>query len=240
MVTSLVCGVERATSQAGRHLRRVSRFPIALVVSIAACKPVPPPAPVANQAPPSIAHPRAASPQPEDVCCCERLHPPEEEAGAPWESRAAACLHGTPTLPDGRCIDWTRCGQPSGSHLTISDRPELAPPVAVARGTCCCSMPDWFRVVDISTCTSGCLEPEWCAAPPPKPVATHQPAPNADRCVQIADHFEPWRANPLWKDEISPRAKLIADCKAHHWSVELESCLLDAAGPLDLDTCIGL
>jgi hypothetical protein len=143
-------------------------------------------------------------------------------------------------MPEGRCVDWKQCGQPSNAHLTIADRPKLAAPVAVAPGHCCCSMPDWFRVVDAQECKTGCLEPEWCEDPPPKRPVTHPPPPSADRCVAIADHFEPWRANKFWKDEVSPRDRLIADCKAQHWSVELESCLLAAASPLELDGCVDL
>jgi hypothetical protein len=74
---------------------------------------------------------------------------------------------------------------------------------------------------------------------PPPPPPPPPPAP-PDRCVQVADHFEPWRANELWRDEVSPRAKLIADCRAQRWSIELTNCLLRAHSPLELDDCIEL
>jgi hypothetical protein len=71
--------------------------------------------------------------------------------------------------------------------------------------------------------------------PPPEP-----PRPPPDRCVQVADHFEPWRKNPLWAEEVSPRDRLIADCREQRWSKQLTDCLLAAGGPLDLDSCISL
>jgi hypothetical protein len=185
----------------------------------------------------------------DELCCCERTFPgPLSEPHAArtterWESRRDACTHDTPEYPAGRCADWTGCGFPNGSHRTLADRPDLAPPVALPAGSCCCEGSDGrgFQVVDTAACRSAgaCLEPEWCAGPaqPRRPPSTPV---LGDRCVQIADHFEPWRKNPDWAAEISPRERLVADCKAQHWSAALEDCLLAANGPLDLDGCVGL
>jgi hypothetical protein len=70
------------------------------------------------------------------------------------------------------------------------------------------------------------------------PVTRTPVPPGADRCVQIADHFEPWRKNPDWAAEFSPRQRLISDCKSQHWSRELEDCLLGSNNPLELDSCL--
>jgi hypothetical protein len=80
-------------------------------------------------------------------------------------------------------------------------------------------------------------EPEQ-QAQAPKPFSSLEPW--VDRCVKVADHFEPWRSNPDWAHEVSPRAQLIADCQTKKWSNALQECLLAAGGPLDLDQCIPL
>jgi hypothetical protein len=212
-----------------------------VVAAVVACNSTSPP-PVAHHGPVPSGAAIAATPSAEALCCCERLHPSNEAAGAPWESRAGACAHGTPQLPEGRCVDYARCGLPSGVHRTLADRPELAARVAIPAGSCCCATTGAFRVVAQSVCAppADCLEPEWCETARPARPATRSPAPLVDRCVQIADHFEPWRSKQYWKDEIAPRAKLIADCKAQHWSIALEDCLLAASSPLELDGCVDL
>ena len=61
-----------------------------------------------------------------------------------------------------------------------------------------------------------------------------------DMCSRVADHFESWRRNPDWSEEISPREELLADCRTDHWSQPLIECLLQANSPLDLDRCTDL
>lgn len=159
-----------------------------------------------------------------------------------FEARTSACVSGTPTMPEGKCVDWTGCGFPSGSKRTVVDRPDLVALVAVPAGSCCCSPTDGdFTVVETATCAKRgeCLDADWCEPRGPTPDPPHTPVvPGVDRCVLIADHFEPWRKNPDWASEISPRAQLIADCKAQNWSVKLQDCLLAANSPLDLDGCV--
>lgn len=70
----------------------------------------------------------------------------------------------------------------------------------------------------------------------PAPVTSAQHA----RCLAIADHFEPWRANPLWAQEVSPRAQLIHDCEAHAWGEKLAACILANNSPIEMDACVGL
>jgi len=57
-------------------------------------------------------------------------------------------------------------------------------------------------------------------------------------CRGIADHFEPWRSNPLWASEVSPRPDLIKSCVDQRWSVPIMYCLLDSNSPLELDDCV--
>jgi len=59
-------------------------------------------------------------------------------------------------------------------------------------------------------------------------------------CTALADHFEPWRANPLWRDEVSQRPELIRACTDDKWSVPIIYCLLDSYSPLELDRCVNL
>lgn len=172
----------------------------------------------------------------EPLCCCE-LDPPGEPP-ARFESRASACAAGTPTIPEGTCVDWTACGFAAGTSRTTADRPDLAPAVAVPAGSCCCDATDGFAVVASASCGE-CLDPDWCEPAAPVPPPPHTPAiAGVDRCVQIADHFESWRKNPDWATEVSPRAQLIADCRAKGWSPLLQDCLLAANAPLELDDCV--
>jgi hypothetical protein len=175
-----------------------------------------------------------------ELCCCEWTNPNEATEKQHYEARASACTGGTPAMPEGACVDWSSCGFASGAHRTIADRPDLASTVAVPAGACCCDSGDAFRVVEQGRCTGTCLDADWCAG---SDRTRPQSAPTIvwiDRCVEIADHFEPWRKNPDWAREVSPRARLIADCQAKKWSSALQQCLLAAAGPLQLDDCVNI
>lgn len=202
-----------------------------MVVAASACHQAVAPRPEqSHPASPAASAPPATG---EPLCCCE-------VNGDAFESRAGACTAGTPAVPDGTCVGWTACGFATGTTRTTADRPDLAPAVAVPAGACCCDAVDGFAVVARASCGE-CLDADWCAqAPPAPPPPAHTAAiAGVDRCVQIADHFEPWRKNPDWATEVSPRAQLISDCRAQGWSPQLQDCLLAAAGPLDLDGCVG-
>jgi hypothetical protein len=208
-----------------------------LVLALVACShPAPAPNEPANRKPATVAsigHDNA-----EELCCCE-LAPPNDPSTR-FESRASACRLGTPATPAGTCVAWTGCGFSTGAHRTVTDRPELAARVKVPPGSCCCDVDGAFRVVGAATCgTNGtCLDADWCVPDGRSPPPVTSPGPWIDRCVQVADHFEPWRKNPDWANEVSPRARLIADCQRDRWSIALQDCLLAANGPLDLDSCM--
>lgn len=172
--------------------------------------------------------------QAEALCCCE-LGPPNEPA--PFESRASACTMGTPATPAGNCVDWKRCGFANTAQRTIEDRPDLAAKVTVKPGSCCCDLEGAFRVTERSTCRE-CLDADWCEPDKRVRPSLTAPGPWIDRCTRIADHFEPWRKNPDWAAEVAPRPSLIADCQRDRWSNALQTCLLGAHSPLELDHCI--
>jgi len=204
--------------------------PLALVVLAACTRSVPPPVEQHASAPP---------PSLPELCCCEWTNPSDHTDKQHYEARQTACLGGTPAMPEGACVDWTACGFARGAHRTLADRPDLASAVAVPAGSCCCDADEAFRVVAKERCTGTCLDADWCVRQT-TPPAPRQPSGIEwiDRCVEVADHFEPWRQNPDWANEVSPRTKLIADCQAQRWSPALQACLLEANGPLELDGCI--
>lgn len=177
----------------------------------------------------------AGAVMPSEVLCCCELAPPNEPR--PFESRASACTLGTPATPAGTCVDWTRCGFTSTTVRTIADRPDLASSVKVAPGMCCCDLEGSFGVAERTACRE-CLDADWCVADKREHPPLTAPGPWIDRCAAIAEHFEPWRKRPEWAAEVSPRATLIADCRRDRWSNAMQSCLLGANSPLELDGCI--
>jgi hypothetical protein len=207
---------------------------VAVVALVACTRPAPAPIEPANR-PTTV-----AAPDHEALCCCE-LSPPESPKTR-HESRESACRFGTPGMPEGMCVGWTGCGFPANAHRTVLDRPDLVAKVAVPVGSCCCSIDSEFRVEGAATCKQGgqCLDADWCEPDPRKlmPVSTPVGQPWIDRCVEIADHFEPWRKNPDWATEISPRKQLISDCQTKRWTLQLQDCLLGANSPLELDHCM--
>jgi hypothetical protein len=207
--------------------------PLALLVLAACTRSVPPPVEQHASAPPPF--PAA------ELCCCKWTNPSDHHDTQHYEARRSACIGGTPAMPAGVCDDWSACGFPSGAHRTVADRADLASTVAVPPGSCCCDADAAFRIVPQASCTGTCLDADWCTRETTPPA---RPQPSGiewiDRCVEVADHFEPWRKNPHWANEVSPRTQLIADCQAQRWSAALQECLLEAGGPLELDGCIGV